>query len=153
MDPEHRARLQEIGVDLPTVSPPNHNYAPTVLAQGVMYVSGKVPCPDFPTRGQLGDDVDTETGYLAARSAAAHCLAQLESDLGLEHVQQIVKITGFVASATDFHEQPQVINGASDLFTHVLGARGEHARSAIGVAALPGNWPVEIEITVLTDGS
>jgi enamine deaminase RidA (YjgF/YER057c/UK114 family) len=98
------------------------------------------------TQGILGSDLSVAQGIESARICAINLLAQIEKDLGLENVNQILKVTGFVASANAFFEQPTVINAASELFVKILGDSGKHARSAIGVAALPGNSPVEIEL-------
>jgi enamine deaminase RidA (YjgF/YER057c/UK114 family) len=98
------------------------------------------------TQGILGSDLSVAQGIESARICAINLLAQIEKDLGLENVNQILKVTGFVASANAFFDQPTVINAASELFVKILGDSGKHARSAIGVAALPGNSPVEIEL-------
>ena len=146
-------RLDELGHVLPRVATPKHSYVPSVRVHDLAYFSGKVPSPGFGAHGKLGADLDTATGYEAARSCALHALSQVEADLGLENIARVVKLNGYVACDPAFEDQPQVINGASDTLVEVLGDRGTHARTAVGVAALPGNWPVEIELVVQLKGT
>ena len=153
MGQDHNQRLAEAGWMLPAINPPRFNYVPSIAVDDVVYFSGKTPPPDFEHRGRLGEEIDIETGRLAAQAAALHCLAQIEAEYGLDNVQRLIKLTGFVASTGDFNDQPRVIDAASDLFTTVLGAAGHHTRSAIGVASLPGGWPVELEITILLNAT
>lgn len=116
----------------------------------MLFLSGKTPRVDGELRfvGRLGAELDVETGRNAARTAAVNALSSLESEVGLERVERILKVTGYVASADGFFEQSVVVNGASDLFTELLGDSGRHARTAIGVAYLPRNAPVELDLVV-----
>ena len=112
------------------------------------YTSGQLPLRDgeLLAEGLLGADVDTATGYRAARQCALNALAAVATVADLDEVARIVKVVGFVASTPDFAEQHLVINGASELFAEVLGDAGRHARSAVGMASLPLRAPVEVEI-------
>lgn len=150
MNEQIAQRLAEVGVVLHSAMPPRHSYVPSTRAGKLLFLSGKTPRVDGTLRftGRLGEDVDLETGVAAARSAAVNALSSLETEVGLEHVEQILKLTGFVASANGFVNQSQVVNGASDVFSHALGDKGRHARTAVGVAYLPGNAPVELDLVV-----
>lgn len=142
------ARLTEMGLSLPDAPAPAANYVPFVLAGGLLHVSGQIAADaDGPIRGRLGQDMDVEAGAAAARACALSLLAQCRSacDGDLGRLGRVVKLTGFVASAPGFTDQPAVVNGASDLMVAALGERGRHARSAVGVAALPFGVAVEIE--------
>lgn len=145
------ARLVELGVTLPTPNAPAANYVPTVLSGSHLFISGQLPMRDgkLAFAGQLGADVEIDDGRAAAKLCAIHLLAQAKSALGeLDRIVRIVKIVGFVNSAAGFGDQPKVINGASDFLVEVLGDRGRHARSAVGVAALPFGAAVEIEAVI-----
>lgn len=136
-------------LDLPTPSTPGGAYRPVIVHQGLAYVSGQLPKRDDVVQfvGKVGDTVDIETARQAARLCARQCLAALEQALGdLAHLERLLKVTGFVACTPDFGQQPKVVDGASEYFIETLGARGEHARSAIGVLALPRGASVEIEL-------
>jgi enamine deaminase RidA (YjgF/YER057c/UK114 family) len=149
--PTPEERLQQLGVDLPTPAAPVAAYVPTVRTGNLLYVSGQVPLVDgTPTHlGHLGDDVGLEDGRAAARTCAINLLAALKAELGeLSRVTRVVKVTGFVASAPGFTDQPKVVNAASELFGEAFGDAGRHARSAVGVAALPLGVPVEVEAIV-----
>ncbi|MQA05765.1 MAG: RidA family protein [Streptosporangiales bacterium] len=144
-------RLAELGLELPAVVPPVASYVPAVVSGSYVYVSGQVPIVDgeLAVAGRLGVDVDVDEAKQAARTCALNALAAVKSVTGdLDKVKRVVKLLGFVNSAPDFAQQPQVVNGASDLLGEVFGERGQHARSAIGVAALPLNAPVEVEMIV-----
>jgi len=143
-----KARLTELGIDLPEVAAPAGNYLPTVQAGNLLYVSGQLPLRngEVAHRGRLGDGLAVDDGIAAARLCALNIVAQAKAALGdLDRVRRVVKLTGYVASAPDFTEQPTVINGASDLMVDVFGTAGRHARAAVGVAALPLGAAVEIE--------
>lgn len=145
-------RLREIGRELPPVPSPAGSYVPAVRSGSLVFTAGQVPLVDGkPTHtGKVGDGVFLEEAKQAAATCALNALAAVES-LGagtLEKVRRVVKVTGFVASAPGFNQQPQVVNGASDLLGEALGEAGVHARSAVGVAELPMDAPVEVEITV-----
>ena len=141
-------RLGAMGLALPEAPAPAANYVPAVRTGDLLWVSGQIAAgPDGPIRGRLGEDMDVEAGAEAARSCALALLAQVraacEGDLG--RLVRVVKLTGFVSSAPGFTDQPRVVNGASDLLAEALGDAGRHARSAVGVAALPLGVAVEIE--------
>ena len=146
-------RLQSLGYELSGQAAPVANYVPAVLVEdsGLLFTSGHVPRgPDgsFIT-GQLGDDVSVEAAYEAARTTALSLLGTVKAEIGeLDRVKRIVKVLCFVNSAPGFADQPAVANGASDLLVEVFGEAGKHARSAVGVAALPGNVCVEVEMSV-----
>lgn len=142
-------RLADLGLTLPQVVPPVAAYVPSVRAGDTVWVSGQLPFVDgeLPATGKVGEDVDATQAAVLARVAALNALAALKAELGdLDEVERIVKVVGFVASAPSFFGQPTVVNGASELLAAVLGDAGRHARSAVGVAALPLDAPVEIEL-------
>ncbi|MGJ7540266.1 RidA family protein [Brevibacterium luteolum] len=144
-------QLDKLGVELPEVAKPAGVYVPAVRSGDYVYTSGQLPFVDgeLKVTGKLGGGVSIEDGYEAAKLAAVNGLAAVKSVIGdLDEVEQIVKVTGFVNSAADFADHPKVINGASEVLGEVFGARGEHARSAVGVAALPMDTPVEVEMIV-----
>ncbi|WFU11857.1 RidA family protein (plasmid) [Rhizobium sp. CB3090] len=148
-----RERLAELGAELPAAAKSVANYLPVVASGTHVLTSGQLPLADgkLIATGLLGRDLNVAEGSLAARQCALNILAQAESHLGsLEKIARVVKITVFVASTQDFTEQHLVANGASDLLVAVLGEKGKHARSAVGVAALPMNAPVEIEAIIET---
>jgi enamine deaminase RidA (YjgF/YER057c/UK114 family) len=141
-------RLREMGVDLPMPAKSVANYLPYVHAGKLLMTSGQLPLTDgrLAEMGLLGRDIGVAAGQRAARACAINVLSQAQAALGeLERIRRLVKITVFVASASDFIEQHLVANGASDFLVEVLGDKGRHARSAVGVAALPMNAAVEIE--------
>lgn len=142
-------RLAELGMTLPAAAQPTFNYVPVVVHRDLAFVSGQLPKVDgeVKIRGRLGDGVTLEQAREAARICAIQALACLGGALGsIDRVERIVRLTGFVASAPDFHQHPAVIDAASDLMVEVFGEAGRHARSAIGVAALPRESPVELEV-------
>ena len=142
------ARLEALGLTLPEVVPPLAAYVPAVQSGNYVYVSGQLPIIDgkLPLTGKVGAEVTAEQGAELARTCALNALAAIDALVGLGRVVKIVKIAGFVASAPGFTAQPDVINGASQLFQDVLGELGRHARSAVGVAELPLGAPVEVEV-------
>ena len=140
--------LARLGLTLPEAPKPAANYEPFVIHDGLLYVSGQISAgPDGLITGRLGENRDTEAGAAAARACALSILAQARAacDGDLGRIARLVKLTGFVASEPGYTEQPKVINGASDLMVELLGEAGRHARSAVGVAALPLGVAVEIE--------
>jgi enamine deaminase RidA (YjgF/YER057c/UK114 family) len=141
------ARLAELGITIPPVVPPVAAYLPAVQTGNHVYVSGQLPMVDgkLPAAGLVGAEITSEQGRDLARQAAINVLAAVEALVGLGRVVKVVKIVGFVASAPGFTGQPAVVNGASELFGEVFGEAGRHARSAVGVASLPLNTPVEVE--------
>ncbi|GAA1727833.1 RidA family protein [Nonomuraea sp. AD125B] len=147
MTPEEK--LTELGLTLPEVVKPVAAYVPAVRTGNLVYTSGQVPIVDGKPAGtgKLGAEVSLEQGYEMARICALNALAALKAEVGdLTKIVRIVKVVVFVASEPSFTDQPKVGNGASDLLGEVLGEAGKHARSAVGVAALPLNVPVEVEL-------
>jgi enamine deaminase RidA (YjgF/YER057c/UK114 family) len=144
-------RLGELGHELPGVPAPAGSYVPATRSGNLVFTAGQVPFKDggLPVTGKVGDTVSPEEARDAARLCALNALAAAASEAGgLDNIRRVVKVTGFVASAAGFNGQPQVINGASDLIGEVFGDAGLHARSAVGVAELPLDSPVEVEIIV-----
>ncbi len=142
------ARLAELGLTLPDAPAPAANYVPYVIVGDIVHVSGQVSMADGALlTGKLGADLETAAGAAAARACALSLLAQVRKscDGDLDRLRRVVKLTGFVNSVPDFSQQPQVINGASDLMVEVLGDAGRHARSAVSAASLPFGVAVEIE--------
>ncbi len=143
------ARLADLGITLPAVAPPVASYVPAVVSGHHVYTSGQLPFIDgkLPASGKVGAGVDAATATNLAAVCAVNALAALKSAIGdLDRITRIVKVVGFVASDPSFTGQPGVINGASDLLGNALGDAGVHARSAVGVAVLPLDSPVEVEI-------
>ena len=148
------ARLAELGIELPEVAPPVAAYVPAVVTGSYVYTSGQLPfvAGALPATGKVGDGhglVPADDAKAYARTCALNALAAVRAELGsLDRVTRIVKVVGFVASDPSFTGQPGVINGASELLGEVFGEAGRHARSAVGVAALPLDAPVEVELVV-----
>lgn len=143
------ARLAEIGLSLPEVAAPVAAYVPAVRSGDLVWTSGQLPFVDgkLPVTGKVGAEVAPDDAAALARTCALNAVAALKAELGdLDQVERIVKVVGFVASAPDFTGQPGVINGASQLLADVFGDAGRHARSAVGVAVLPLDSPVEVEL-------
>lgn len=147
-------RLGDLGITLPAAAAPAANYVPYMASGSLVFTAGQLPLKDgkLIATGLLGRDVDVAAGKEAAQQCAINILAQAKAALGdLEKIRKLVKITVFVASTPDFTEQHLVANGASDFLVAVLGERGKHARSAVGVASLPLNAAVEIEAIIETE--
>lgn len=144
------SRLAELGIDLPEAAAPVAAYVPTVLAGNLLYISGQVSSEDGALMtGPIGEDRDMEYGVRAARACGLMLLAQMRRALGsLDRVERVVKLGVFVNCAGDFTAQPKVANGASELMEQVFGEAGRHARSAVGVPALPLGAAVEIDAIV-----
>lgn len=139
-------RLAELGLSLPPLRPAAGNYVSCVKTGNLIFTSGQ---GTNEYRGQLGKDVSLETGYEAAKQCMLNLLSVVKHEVGdLSKVKRIVKILGFVNSTPDFTDQPKVMNGASDLLVQVFGERGRHARSAVGMAQLPLNNAVEVEMVL-----
>lgn len=147
MGSEVFARLEELGLAIPAVVPPVAAYVPAVRTGNHVYVSGQLPMVDgkLAAEGLVGQDVTPEQAKDLARQAGLNAIAAVHALVGVDKVVKVVKIVGFVASAPGFTGQPGVVNGASELFGEVFGEAGRHARSAVGVSALPLNTPVEVE--------
>lgn len=144
-------RLAELGIELPEAKAPAANYVSAVLSGNLLFLAGKGPYkPDGGMHtGVVGQDVTVEEAYAHARLTGLHLLATIQAEIGdLDRVVRIVKVLGMVNAVPGFTQQPEVINGCSDLLVEVLGDRGRHARSAVGVASLPRNITVEIEAIV-----
>lgn len=148
------ARLSALGLALPPAPQPVANYVPFLLAGQQLFISGQIAkgADGSIITGTLGAGLDVASGQEAARLCALNILAQAKAALGdLGRVKQILRLTGFVASAPNFHDQPLVINGASDLMGAALGDRGKHTRSSVGVASLPAGAAVEIDAILLVE--
>lgn len=143
-------KLEELGLTLPQAAAPVASYVPTVLANGMLHISGQLPFKDGQlVTGRVGDGVSLEDGQEAAKLCALMLVAQMKAALGtLGRVERIVKLGVFVNSTGDFTDQPKVANGASDLMVALFGDAGKHARSAVGVPALPLGAAVEIDAIV-----
>lgn len=142
-------KLKELGISLPQPPKPVANYVPAVRVGSLLFVSGHGPYQDGKTMtsGKLGKDLTIEQGYQAARNVALNCLASVKASIGdLDKVKRVVKLLGMVNCTEDFKDQPKVMNGASDLLVEIFGEAGKHARSAVGMQALPNGIPVEIEM-------
>ena len=144
-------RLAELGLTLPEVVPPLAAYQPTARSGNLVFTAGQLPARDgaMLATGKLGAEVSEEQGYECARQCALNALAAVAAEVGgLDAVKRVVKAVVFVASTPDFTAQPKVANGASELLGEVFGDAGKHARSAVGVASLPLDVPVEVELVV-----
>ena len=144
------ARLGQLGLTLPEVVAPLASYVPAVRTGNLVYTSGQLPMENgkLARTGKVGAEVSPEDGNALARVCALNALAAVDSLVGIDAVTRVVKVVGFVASAKGFNGQPSVVNGASDLLAQVFGDKGAHARSAVGVAELPLDAPVEVELIV-----
>lgn len=145
-------RLKDLGITLPTAPKPVANYVPAVRAGELLFTSGVLPMKDgkLAYEGKLGKELSVELGQEAARLAALNALAVVKQELGsLDNVARVVRLTGHVASAPGFVQQPAVLNGASDLLVAIFGAAGRHTRAALGAAELPLNSPIELELIIL----
>lgn len=148
---EVEAKLADLGITLPAASTPVANYVNAVTTGKLVFLAGKGPKKEDGTyiTGKLGRDLTEEEGYAAARLVAINQLAALKAEIGdLDRVNRIVKVLGMVNATEDFTNQPEVINGFSDLMVEVFGEKGKHARAAVGMGSLPRNIAVEIEFIV-----
>ena len=140
--------LAKLNITLPAIPPPAGNYVDAVRTGNLLFLSGKGPVKEGGGlhQGKVGDDVTVEEAYQHARGVGLTLLAVVEKELGdLDRITRVVKVLGMVNGTPDFGDQPKVINGCSDLFVEVLGEKGRHARSAVGMGSLPSNITVEIE--------
>lgn len=144
------SRLKAMGITLHTVPAPAANYVPSVRVGNLLFVSGQVSAtPSASIKGKLGQNMSVEQGIEAAKLCAISVLSVIKGGIGdLENVKRIVKLTGFVNCTGDFEDAHKVINGCSNVLTDVLGDRGKHARSAVGMACLPLGFAVEVEAIV-----
>lgn len=147
-------KLDQLGLELPTVVPPVANYVPAVRTGAFVYTSGQLPMVDgdLAATGKVGAEVTAEQAADLARTCALNALAAVDGIVGIDSVVKVVKVVGFVASAPGFSGQPGVLNGASDVLGEIFGDAGVHARSAVGVSELPLNSPVEVELVVEVEG-
>lgn len=145
-------RIKQLGIELPTKIAPRGGVVPCVQDGTTLYVSGHGPEDhegNLLYRGRLGAEVSLEDGYQAARATGVQLLRSVHDHLGsLDRVDRILKLLALVNSADDFHDQPAVVHGCSDLMIEVFGERGKHTRSALGTSNLPLNQPVEIEMVL-----
>lgn len=144
------ARLRELGIELPAVAAPVAAYVPAIQAGNQVWTSGQLPFVDgaLPATGKVGAEVSEEDASRYARQCALNAIAAVDALVGIDNVARVLKVVGFVASDPAFTGQPAVINGASELMQEVFGEAGAHARSAVGVAVLPMDSPVEVELVV-----
>lgn len=144
-------KLRELGLHLPEVVKPLAAYVPAVRTGNLVFVSGQVPMVDgkLPLTGKVGAEVTAEQAHGLAQRAALNAIAAAAAEAGgIDRITRVVKVTGFVACTPDFHGHPAVVNGASELLGQVFGDAGAHARAAVGVASLPMDAPVEVEMIV-----
>jgi enamine deaminase RidA (YjgF/YER057c/UK114 family) len=147
----YESKLKALGLTLPSPPKPVANYVPVVKTGDLLFLSGVLPSRDgqLVMTGKLGENITVEQGVEAARVAVLNGLSIIRCEVGsLDQVKQIVKMVGYIASAPGFTDQPQVLNGASDLLVSLFGEAGRHARVAVGAAELPRRAPVEIELIV-----
>lgn len=145
-------RLRELGIELPDVAAPVAAYVPAVVHGGLVYTSGQLPFASgaLPTTGKVGAEITPEDAATYARTCALNALAAAAAAAGgLDRIAGVLRVGGFVASAPSFTGQPAVINGASEVLGEIFGDAGRHARAAVGVASLPLDSPVEVEVTFL----
>jgi len=148
-------RLRQLGITLPAPPKPVGSYVPAVKAGNLLFLSGMIPFKEgkLAFEGKLGLDLTVEQGQQAARLTMINALAVIRQELGsLDRVKRVVRLSGHVASAPGFHQQPLVLNGASDLLVEIFGEKGYHARLALGAIELPLNAPLELELIVEVEG-
>jgi enamine deaminase RidA (YjgF/YER057c/UK114 family) len=142
-------KLKDLGITLPTPPQPIANYVRAVRVGNLLFVSGHGPYNDGKVKisGKVGKELTVDEGYQVARNVGLNCLASVKAAMGnLDKVKRVVKLLGMVHCTEDFKDQPKVINGCSDLLVEIFGEIGKHARSAVGMQALPNAIPVEIEM-------
>ncbi|MSQ15167.1 MAG: RidA family protein [Dehalococcoidia bacterium] len=147
----YEERLAELGISLPQPPKPVAVYVPAVRFGNLLFISGQLPTREGKLlyTGKVGSEVTVDEAYQSARQAVLNALAIAKQELGsLDNVERVIKLVGYVASAPGFIQQPQVVNGASELLGEIFGAYGAHARVAVGAAELPLGAPVEIELTL-----
>ncbi len=145
------ARLKELNIELTTPKPPTANFVKTVRVGNLVYTSGHGPdrAEGGPLTGRVGDDLTLEQGQEAARLTGVSLLSSLKAEIGdLSKIKRVVKVLGMVQSTPEFKDQPKVMNAFSDMMVDIFGQKGKHARSAVGMSALPGNIAIEIEMIV-----
>ncbi len=145
----YEAKIKELGFELPKAPKPIAAYVAAVKEGNIIYTSGQIPVlnGELKFKGKVGSELSEDEGYQAARLCALNCLSVIKDLVGsLDNIEQIIKVNGFVNSAPGFANQPGVINGASEILVDIFGDKGRHARAAVGVAELPLNAAVEVEI-------
>lgn len=145
------AKIQALGITLPEVAKPAGAYVPAVQSGNLVFTAGQIPLVEgkLIATGKVGKEISVEQAREIARICALNAVAAVKGVIGdLDRVKKVVKVVGFVASAPEFTQQPQVVNGASELLEQIFGEAGIHARSAVGVAVLPLDAPVEVELIV-----
>jgi len=145
-----RDSLRDLGLEVPVAAKPVAAYVPATRTGNLIFTAGQLPLVngEMVATGKVGQEVDVDQAKKLAEVCALNCLAAVETIVPIERILQIVRVVGYVNGAAGFTNQPAVINGASELFLNLWGDSGKHARSAVGVAELPLNAPVEIELTV-----
>jgi enamine deaminase RidA (YjgF/YER057c/UK114 family) len=145
-----RAKLSELGLSLPVAAKPVAAYVPAIRTGNLVFTAGQLPLVDgaIPLTGKVGEKVSVEEAKKLAQVCALNALAAVETVIDVNKIVRIVRVVGYVNGIAGFVSQPAVVNGASELFLHIWGEAGKHARSAIGVAELPLDAPVEVELTV-----
>lgn len=145
-----RAKLAEIGLTLPVAAKPVAAYVPAILTGNIVFTAGQLPLVNgaIPTTGKVGDKVTIEEAKKLAEVCALNALAAVETVADVNKIVKVVRVVGYVNGVAGFTSQPAVVNGASELFIHIFGEAGKHARSAVGIAELPLDAPVELELTV-----
>lgn len=146
-----RSRIIELGLELPPVAAPAGAYLPAVISGNLVFTAGQIPLIDgkLMATGKVGAELTADEGKAIAARCCLNAIAAVESVIGdLDRVKRVVKVVGFVSSTPDFTAQPSVLNGASELLEQIFGEAGRHARSAVGVASLPLDAPVEVELIV-----
>ena len=145
-----RAKLAELGLTLPIAAKPVAAYVPAIRTGNIVFTAGQLPMVDgaLSRTGKVGGEVNVDDAKKLAEVCALNALAAVETVADVNKILRIVRVVGYVNGVSGFTQQPAVINGASELFLHIWGEAGKHARSAVGVAELPLNAPVEVELTV-----
>lgn len=147
---EVRAKLAELGLALPVAAKPVAAYVPAIRTGNIVFTAGQLPMVDgaLAKTGKVGSEISIEEAKKLAEVCALNALAAVETVADVNKIVRVVRVVGYVNGVAGFTQQPAVINGASELFLHIWGEAGKHARSALGVAELPLNAPVEVELTV-----
>lgn len=146
---DYEKRISALDIEIPEPPAPAGSYIPARRSGNLVFCSGQGPTKDGESVyiGKVGSDLTTEEGYEAARICMINCLAEIKSAIGsINNIEKIIKVRGFVNSAPGFSDQPDVVNGASELLQEIFGEEGKHARAALGTSDLPGNIPVEVEM-------
>jgi len=145
-----RAKLAELGLTLPVAAKPVAAYVPAIRTGNLVFTAGQLPLVDgaIPSTGKVGAKVSVDEAKLLAQVCALNALAAVETVADVNNIVKVIRVVGYVNGEPGFISQPAVVNGASELFLHIWGEAGKHARSAIGIAELPLDAPVEVELTV-----